>query len=165
MKNISRWLYTAIIMFILWVIFTGKLDSEELIAGVVISLVLALFTYRYFTEKGLLNLTPKKIFCGIIYFPYLFWEMIKANLDVAYRVIHPKLPIKPGIVKIKTNMKSDLGKLLVANSITLTPGTFTLDIKDDTLYIHWINVQTTDTEEASKAISGRFERCLKRFLD
>jgi len=165
MKNISRWLYTAIIMFILWVIFTGKLDSEELIAGVVISLVLALFTYRYFTEKGLLNLTPKKIFCGIIYFPYLFWEMIKANLDVASRVIHPKLPIKPGIVKIKTNMKSDLGKLLVANSITLTPGTFTLDIKDDTLYIHWINVQTTDTEEASKVISGRFERCLKWFLD
>jgi len=165
MKNISRWLYTAIIMFILWVIFTGKLDSEELIAGVVISLVLALFTYRYFTEKGLLNLTPKKIFCGIIYFPYLIWEMIKANLDVAYRVIHPKLPIKPGIVKIKTNMKSDLGKLLVANSITLTPGTFTLDIKDDTLYIHWINVQTTDTEEASKVISGRFERCLKWFLD
>ena len=165
MKNISRWLYTAIIMSILWVIFTGKLDSEELIAGVVISLVLALFTYRYFTEKGLLNLTPKKIFCGIIYFPYLIWEMIKANLDVAYRVIHPKLPIKPGIVKVKTNMKSDLGKLLVANSITLTPGTFTLDIKDDTLYIHWINVQTTDTEEASKAISGRFERCLKRFLD
>jgi len=165
MKNISRWLYTAIIMSILWVIFTGKLDSEELIAGVVISLVLALFTYRYFTEKGLLNLTPKKIFCGIIYFPYLFWEMIKANFDVAYRVIHPKLPIKPGIVKVKTNMKSDLGKLLVANSITLTPGTFTLDIKDDTLYIHWINVQTTDTEEASKAISGRFERCLKRFLD
>lgn len=165
MKSISRWLYTAIIMFILWVIFVGKFDPEELIAGAVISLILALFTYRYFTEKGLLNLTPRKIFCGIIYFPYLFWEMIKANFDVAYRVIHPKLPIKPGIVKVKTNMKSDLGKLLVANSITLTPGTFTLDIKDDTMYIHWINVKTTDLEEASKTIPGRFEKCLKRFLD
>jgi len=87
--------------------------------------------------------------------------MIKANFDVAYRVIHPRMPINPGIVLIKTDLKSDSGKLALANSITLTPGTLTMDVKGENLLIHWINVKTTDTDEATKIIGKRFERFLK----
>ncbi len=91
--------------------------------------------------------------------------MTKANFDVAFRVLHPKRPINPGIVKIKTRIKSEMGKTFLANSITLTPGTFTVDIKDEFLYIHWINVKTTDVEEASRTIAGRFEKFLIKIFD
>ena len=88
-------------------------------------------------------------------------ELILANIDVAKRVIDPKLPINPGIVAIKTDLKQDYKKLILANSITLTPGTITMDVQDDTLFIHWIDVTTTDTKEASKEIAGSFEKTLK----
>lgn len=166
MKSISKWLYTAIIFFIVWIALTGTFRWDELATGAAVSVILAIFTSHIFTTEGLSNLSPKKVLCGIVYFfPYLIWQMIKANLDVAYRVIHPKRPINPGIVKVKTKMKSDLGKTVVANSITLTPGTFTLDVKGDEMFIHWIDVKTQDVEEASKMIPGVFEKCLMKFLD
>lgn len=166
MKTISKWLYTTIIFFILWMVLTGTLRWDELATGAIVSVILAIFTFHIFTTEGLANLSPKKVICGIIYFfPYLIWQMIKANIDVAYRVIHPKRPIKPGIVKVKTKMKSNLAKTIVANSITLTPGTFTLDVKDDEMYIHWIDVKTTNIEDASKMIPGVFEKCLMKFMD
>jgi multicomponent Na+:H+ antiporter subunit E len=91
--------------------------------------------------------------------------MIVANLDVAYRVINPGLPINPGIVKIKTGLKTNIAKTFLANSITLTPGTMTVDIQDEYLYIHWINVKHTDVEGATKDISRIFEKHLKRIFE
>ncbi len=73
------------------------------------------------------------------------------------------MPIKPGIVAIKTTLKGDISKLILANSITLTPGTFTLDIIDDTYLIHWIWVESADMDEASKIIAHKFERYIKEF--
>jgi multicomponent Na+:H+ antiporter subunit E len=166
LKALSRWLYTAIIFLLVWIALTGTVRIDELATGVIVSALLALFTYHLFTTEGLANLTPKKIFCAVIYFfPFLFWQMIKANLDVAYRVIHPRRPINPGIVKVKTKMKSDLGKLIVANYITLTPGTFTMMVDGDEMYIHWIDVKTDDVEKASEMIPGVFEKCLLKFME
>ena len=67
----------------------------------------------------------------------------------------------PGIVVIKTELSQDVAKVLLANSITLTPGTFTLDIIGDTLLVHWIDVKSEDTAEATRLIAGRFEKHLK----
>jgi len=97
----------------------------------------------------------------IIYLIVLFKEIIKANFDVAYRVIHPKMPIRPGIIVITTELKQDIAKMILANSITLTPGTFTLDILGDNLLIHWINVRTEDKKEATQIIGEKFEKYLR----
>jgi multicomponent Na+:H+ antiporter subunit E len=93
--------------------------------------------------------------------------MIKANFDVAYRVVHPKLPIKPGIVKVKTRLKSDTGLTFLANSITLTPGTMSVDIDRENgyLYIHWINVKSADVEKATEIIVSRFEKILEKIFE
>jgi multicomponent Na+:H+ antiporter subunit E len=93
--------------------------------------------------------------------------MIKANFDVAYRVVHPKLPIKPGIVKVKTRLKSDTGLTFLANSITLTPCTMSVDIDRENgyLYIHWINVKSTDVEKATEIIVSRFEKILEKIFE
>ncbi len=92
--------------------------------------------------------------------------MLQANLDVVYRVVHPLMPIHPGIVKVRTTLKTDTARTVLANSITLTPGTMTVDITDEGyLYIHWINVQETDIEKATAAIVARFEEFLEKIFE
>jgi multicomponent Na+:H+ antiporter subunit E len=92
--------------------------------------------------------------------------MIMANFDVLYRALHPQLPIKPGIVKIKTRLKTASARVALANSITLTPGTMTVDLTDDgTLYVHWINVKSTDTEKATEYIAKPFEYFLSKIFE
>jgi multicomponent Na+:H+ antiporter subunit E len=91
--------------------------------------------------------------------------MTKANVDVAYRVLHPRMPIRPGIVKIRTRIKSEAGRVFLANSITLTPGTLSVDLSGDVLYIHWIYVRETDMGKATEAIIGRFESLIMKIFD
>jgi multicomponent Na+:H+ antiporter subunit E len=98
--------------------------------------------------------------------PVFLYYLVKANFDVMYRALHPQMPIKPGIVKIKTNLKTDSAITALANSITLTPGTLTVDVTDDGyLYIHWINVAAEDVEQATKHISETFEWFIKRIFE
>ena len=99
------------------------------------------------------------------YIPIFLWECFKANIDVAYRVLHPRMPIKPGIVKVKTSLKTDMAKTALANSITMTPGTLSVDIKDEFLYIHWIYVRDEDLEKATRIIVDRFEKHIKRIFE
>ncbi|TSA24562.1 Na+/H+ antiporter subunit E [bacterium] len=158
MKN---FLYLFFFLIIIWLTLTTTFQWQELCVGIFISLVLALFLNKNYIELGLPSLTIKKIAFIIVYIIVLFIEIIKANFDVAYRVIHPKMPIKPGVVIIKTALKQDIAKLILANSITLTPGTFTLDIEGDKLLIHWIYVRSEGIEESTKNIGERFEKYLK----
>ncbi len=159
--KISRYLYTVIVLFIIWLFLTSSLDVQELEVGFVMSLIVAAFSYELFTTNGLRNLHPKRIAYAAAYIPYFLWAMIMANLDVAYRVLHPKRPINPGIVECKTVLKSDVGKLSLANSITLTPGTITLDVMGDRYFIHWIDVKDSTVEGASENITRPFEKFLK----
>ena len=92
-----------------------------------------------------------------------FLEMARANIDVAYRVITGR--INPGIVKIKTGLSTDLGTTMLANSITLTPGTLTVDVDDATndLYIHWINIKNKDPKPDE--VCGRMLSWVRRITE
>jgi multicomponent Na+:H+ antiporter subunit E len=70
--------------------------------------------------------------------------------------------IDPGIVHFRTRLKSDLARVILTNSITLTPGTITLDLNDDHLVVHWLDAKTSHSGYAGEMIKGRFERMLKR---
>jgi len=159
--NVKNFLYLFIILLAIWLALTSTFQWQELTVGIFISFILALFLNKNYLELGLPILSIKRIVVSIVYFIVLFFEIIKANFDVAYRVIHPKMPIKPGIVIIKTELKQGIAKMILANSITLTPGTFTLDIKNDKLLIHWIYVRAENEEKATKIIGERFEKYLK----
>ena len=89
-----------------------------------ISFMLSLILHKNYPALGLPPPSIKRIAFGIVYIVVLFKEIVIANIDVAYRVIHPNMPIKPGIVLIKTGLKQDIAKMILANSITLTPGTY-----------------------------------------
>jgi len=148
-------------LFLIWLTLASSLDRRELIAGAAVSLVLAGLLRRWYRGLQFPPLTPARIAYLVLYLGVLAREIVKANFDVAYRVLHPRLLIRPGIVVIKTGLESDLAKMILANSITLTPGTFTLDIVRDNLLIHWINVRTDDVDEATRIIGEKFEKYLR----
>jgi multicomponent Na+:H+ antiporter subunit E len=75
------------------------------------------------------------------------------------------MPIKPGIVKVKLGIKSNLAKTMLANSITMTPGTIAVDVKDDIMYVHWIYVSSEDPAVYAEKVSGRFEKYIKKIFE
>ena len=159
-EKVRGFVWLLVLSFLLWMALTSELDRPELICGGLICLIIALFGAHMYSKLGFPPLSIKMFLFSLIYIIVLLWEIIKANLDVAYRVVHPKMPIRPGIVVVKTRLKSDIAKMILANSITLTPGTFTLDVIGDKLLIHWINVKSDDVDEATNMIGRRFEKCL-----
>ena len=151
--------------FITWMLLTGRFYWQNLIAGAVVSLITTLIFSKYFQIDTRKLLNPKRYFWLIIYILYFTWECIKANFDVAYRVLHPSMPVRPGIVKVKLQLKRALARTILANSITMTPGTITVDIIEDTLYIHCIYLKDTNPENYSYKISGKFEKILTKIFE
>jgi multicomponent Na+:H+ antiporter subunit E len=146
---------------LIWLIANGTLAQDIVIAGAVISTVIALIFAAFSEVYSVIRWSPKVIFYYLMYLCVFFIELVKANLNVLRLVFSPRIDIHPGIVEIKTTLKSPIGRLALANSITLTPGTLVVDIIDDSLFIHWINVSSSEPVTATEEISSRFEKYLK----
>ena len=140
---------------------------DDLLAGAVVVVLSVLIMKELTGREGKCLLNPVRLFWLVVYTGFLAYYVVKANLDVAYRVLHPKLLIRPGIVKVKTSLRSAAAITALSNSITLTPGTLSVDIDRDNgiLYVHWINVRAKDVETATKDIVERFEKILSKIFD
>jgi multicomponent Na+:H+ antiporter subunit E len=167
MKRFAIFLVSYILwLFLNWPKPGAGFDRQILYLGVAVALVVAVVFRKIVTTEISKLFSPKRWFWFLVYLPVFFYYCIKANLDVLYRVIHPDMPIKPGIVKIKTDLRSHAALTALANSITLTPGTMSVDITEDGyIYIHWIYVRSADMEEASKIIAGPFEKFIRRIFE
>ncbi|OPL07862.1 MAG: cation:proton antiporter [delta proteobacterium ML8_F1] len=155
----SKFIGASVIMFIPWVLLAGS-DPSELILGATVAMVIAGIIYRnldYAFKSGSLAGAIKFL---VVYVPVFLWELVKANIDVAFRVLNPRMPINPGFVKIPTGIKGDYGRLALANSITLTPGTLSVDGDENHLYVHWIDVMGESQKERGELVSGPFEDIL-----
>ena len=160
-----RYIIYFLFCFATWLLLTWRFYLQNIIIGALASLITTLIFGRYFIKDYKKFLQPLRYFYLLIYTIFFIWECIKANFDVAYRVLHPAMPIKPGIVKVKMELKSDLARTILANSITMTPGTISVDIIDDYLYVHWIYVFSKDPEKYTWTISGKFEKHLKKIFE
>jgi len=161
-------IFMFVVALVLWCLLNWMPGLQTLIIGVVVSAIVAVLMGSLFTVSPTMFRKPVRIIYFLFwYLPVFLWELIKANFDVAYRVIHPGLAIEPGIVKIKTSLRTSAGITFLANSITLTPGTMTVDVDQERgyLYIHWIKVRGRDVESATRAIGGRFEPILRRIFE
>ena len=156
-----------IVVFLVWLGLTWSIEPSRLIIGAFVGLIVAVLIGDMFVERPHILGHPSRYLWFAYYVPFFLWECFKANIDVAFRVIHPGLPISPGIVEVTTSLKSDTALTFLANSITLTPGTLSVDVDRDRglLYVHWIDVKSQDREEATKKIVERFEKILKRIFD
>ncbi|OEJ65319.1 Na+/H+ antiporter subunit E [Magnetovibrio blakemorei] len=149
-------------LFMFWVLLNGSLAPDTLAIGCVAAFVIAVLFRDGLSFLFEFRILPSSLWASVQYFVYFMKELIVANVRLAIIVLSPSLPIKPGIVKVRTRLKSRMGRLLLANSITLTPGTLTVELEDDWLYIHWVTVEAVDMEDATTLIVAGFERYLER---
>ncbi len=159
---------TFIVSYAFWILLSWSFSTQELAVGAVVSLAVALFSARFFIhEKAFWLFNPLRFFTAIFYWLGVFMvELVKANVDVAKRCFGGCKNVNPGIVKVPVNLRSDYAQAALANSITLTPGTITLDISEEEgqtyYYIHWIDVTMPGGEEAGEAIKGTLEKWVGR---
>ncbi len=166
---------TTIATFVTYLVLTagsgnlGFWSLEEIIMGIFLSVIVGAITRNYLCKsRNYRMLNPLRWLLFIVYgFGPFFFAMAKANLDVAYRVITGK--IRPGIVKIDPKLKTDYGITFLANSITLTPGTLSVDVGDDNvLYVHWINVPEGEEKKEYadiEKVCGKFPEWARRVAE
>lgn len=148
-------------LWLMWLVLTMSVDPREMVVGAVVAAIAAAFTLPSPRLGGQAIMHPRRVFYAVAYVAYLLVAIVRSNLDVARRVLSPKLDIHPGVVEAKTKLESPVGRLILANSITLTPGTLTVDIRDDALFIHWIDVRSEDRQKATEEIVAGFEKYLE----
>jgi len=148
-----NFLITAAVAYLIYLLLTigsGRLllwSSHQLVIGAVFALLAGGILKDRFIGKDLRMLNPSRWLTFLAYLFPFFYAMAKANVDVAYRVITGR--INPAIVKIDPKLKSDMAMTILANSITLTPGTLSVEVDETTneLYVHWINIDPAVLEQ------------------
>jgi multicomponent Na+:H+ antiporter subunit E len=160
--KIVRMVMTVLYLMAGWLLFTGTVAPFPLLLGLFFSTVVAFLTYHLFFEE---QEAERRALIPRIYLliGYLILIMIKvyiASFRIAWKVISGN--ISPRIVHFRSRLRSDLARVALANSITLTPGTLTLDLDEDHLVVHWLDATTTHSGYAARLIAHPFERWLKR---
>lgn len=148
-------------LMLIWLVANHSLAIEVVLTGALISALLAIAFAPFSRAYACIRWSPRVLLNVVLYFGVFAQELIKANINVLLLVLSPRMHIEPGIVEIETRLKSPIGRLVLANSITLTPGTLVVDAKGDTLFVHWINVSAKDPVSATRQIAGRFEKYLE----
>jgi multicomponent Na+:H+ antiporter subunit E len=141
--NLGR-LATFLFLFGFWIIMSGKFDLFHLSLGFLCSLLIGSISHDLLFEDVKAKNRHVSIARFLGYLPWLIYQVILANLHVVYLVLSPKMPIDPKIIKFNTKLTSDISKVTLANSITLTPGTITMDIIDGEFYVHAVSKKVAD---------------------
>lgn len=148
------------LLTVAWIAANSSVAIEPVVTGALISAALAYVFARHSDVWQGMRLSPRALYHFVAYSGVFMREMVRANLNMLRYVYAPRIDLKPGIIGIKTRLKSPAGRLALANSIALTPGSLVVDIEGDTLFIHLLDVKTTDIDEATRMIAGPFEKHL-----
>lgn len=143
----------ALLLFVLWVIFTARTNWHHLLLGAVFAVLVSWFSYYLLRGRLDPHLSAGVALKFPVFAALLFWEIIKANWDVFKRVLAPSFPVSPRIVDFESYLESDMARTVLANSITLTPGTVTVDIQGSRYFIHCLHEDFTEDPG-----SGRLQR-------
>ena len=157
-----RFIITAGALFAIWLLFTASFEAFSLITGIAGSVLIAVLTYGVFIPQHQANLRfilPQSFFLLIYLFVMVFF-LYQSSIRMLGAVFTGKA--SPRIVHFHTHLRSDLARMVLANSITLTPGTITLDLNDDHLTVHWFFCNTTHAKAAGETVKGRMERHIKK---
>ncbi len=163
--SVGHYIFTYALVVLLGLLLAGSLRTDEVVAALVVGVIVTALAAPRLSIMAGVRLSARAPVSLAAYLATFFLALIRANLDVARRVLSPSLPINPAVVEVRTGLQSPLGKLLLANSITLTPGTLSVDVRDDRLLVHWIDAAPgVDMDSATRAIAASFERHLSGFL-
>ncbi len=152
---------TFFTMLLFWVMLSGMFDAFHFSLGVVSCLLVTLFSQELLFYGGKKSSWLLGTLGAMLYFPWLFWQIILANLEVAYIVLHPKMldMIDPCLVRFDTRLKRPIAKVAFAQSITLTPGTITVNLDENQFTVYAL------TRSAAESLPGEMERRVGKALD
>ena len=156
-----RYLYTFLIMFGFWILLSGKFDLFHLTLGVISSAIVSFLSADLFMYNPGGSNRLAIGFRFLMYIPWLLYQIVLSTLHVTFLALHPKMKdlIDPTIVTFKTKLKTDIAKVALANSITLTPGTITIRIEDQVFYVHAIS------RKAAAGLPGEMEERLAKVFE
>jgi multicomponent Na+:H+ antiporter subunit E len=123
-------------LFVFWIIITASFSPGNIVAGLISSFLVVLLVRLTFRIRLPEQITPVFLIRFPIFLVMLAWEVIKANINLAWLLIRPRLLIDPTIVTFKTELQEEFRRTIIADSITVTPGTLTLDAQGDELLVH-----------------------------
>lgn len=138
----------AIALYLFWLLLSGHYTPFLMAAGLASSLLIVWFSDRF---MSVVDREGHPIHLGLnalTYWPWLLWEIAKSAWDVTKRILDPKLPISPVLVRLKASQRGAAGRVTYANSITLTPGTITIELEGDRLLVHAL------TREGAESLAG-----------
>lgn len=121
---------TFFIMCLFWMLLSGIFDTFHLVLGLICCLIVTFISHDLLI-KGRSQKKLIKTIRLLLYIPWELWQIVLANIDVAYRVLHPRMPIDPRIIEFETTLRGDFSLVTLANSITLTPGTITISVESE----------------------------------
>lgn len=157
--GIVRYIITFVLMFAFWIGLSGYFDAFHIISGLLSSLfVSAISTSILFQQDMNPRVEAGRIFRFVLYLPWLMKEIVLANIDLVYRTLHPAMPIDPCVITFRVDLKEDLSKTTLANSITLTPGTVTMDVTEDGVF----TVHAISRSAADSLLSGEMAHRVRR---
>jgi multicomponent Na+:H+ antiporter subunit E len=166
--RVRRWLVTGVVLAVLWLFVRGVALTpirlvEEFVIGLLVGVPIA-FVFRRFYGRDVAVGRLRAVPYAVVYIVLFLWELLTANVDVAYRVLAPSMPIEPDVVEVPLRVETDMAVTTIANSITLTPGTLTMDYDETTnsLYVHGI---TGANREAVVEPIRRWEDYALRIFD
>lgn len=156
MKN--RLLGLAVILAVIWLLFSGMWTHPVMIPLGVVSVALCVWLSARLAIVDREGLPLHVLGRGLRYWPWLLARIVLSNLHVARRIVQPRLAINPRIIRLDTSQHSDLGRTILANSITLTPGTVSIHVRERELWFYAL-----DDESARYALSGEMDRHARDF--
>ena len=139
----TRKIITFTALAAVWLLWSGRQETTLLVFGFLSVLLVMWILHRmdHFSD------VPRVYRLGLrplFYTPWLLKEIVKSNILVALIILNPKLPISPCLIRLRASQSTDLGQVIYANSITLTPGTITLDVRDDIILVHNLTDEMAD---------------------
>jgi multicomponent Na+:H+ antiporter subunit E len=152
-------------LFVVCLLMFFSLEPQVLISSAIISLVGAALWSRFSIRgSGREALNPRIWVSMFVYALIYCVEAIKASVVLAREILRPRLRIRPGIVRVPTSLRKEWAIAVLSNTITMTPGTFVVDVDEHghELYVHWFNVTETERGAVARAVSGKFEQFLRR---
>ena len=165
MKRYASVVTTTVVLFCIWIFLTLNFHPHELVLGLGVSLIIAVATKGAFTGNWFRLLKPARLAAEVNYVLYFLGKMFMANIDVLMRVLHPIVPVKPGIVRASLLLDSERARNIVANSITLTPGTLTVEMTGTEIFVHWISLPDGDIHEETQKMVDGFANRLRRIFE
>lgn len=142
-----------ILLFALWIIFNGRITPEIVLLGIGIVSLIFLFLCRFMDYSIRKDMRAyRNLFAGIAYLFLLVAEIVKANFCVMKLIVSSKYVVEPKLLTFETDLKGEAAKVVLANSITLTPGTITVTLDEDTYLVHCLDKELGEGIEASSFV-------------